>query len=261
MQETNKNYNPLISIITPSLNQGRFIKNTILSVLGQSYKNIQYIIIDGGSSDQTLSILDEYRDKIDIIISEKDKGQTDALNKGFKLAKGELVGWINSDDILYANCLESIVMLFNKKSDGAIYYSVYNDIIDGNGNKKLTLKNYIPSRSFLLNDNYDINQQASFYNNHLLGKIGYLNDELDFCMDLDLWLRLLNHGNIYSYTEASLGAFRLWEETKTTTSTFKFIKEIRKVLLSHGASYWSPNIRRTFWYQMKSIGKSLIEHN
>ncbi|OYU92630.1 MAG: glycosyltransferase, partial [Bacteroidetes bacterium B1(2017)] len=103
--------NLLFTIITPSFNQGEFIEATILSVLNQTYKNIQYIIVDGGSTDNTMDIVNKYRDSIDIIVHEKDKGQSDAINKGFKLSKGDLIGWINSDDILYPTCVENIIKL------------------------------------------------------------------------------------------------------------------------------------------------------
>ena len=115
-----------VSIVTPSYNQGQFIEETILSVLNQSYKNIQYILVDGGSTDNTMEIVNKYKGEIDVIIHEKDKGQSDAINKGFKLSDGVLVGWINSDDILYPDCIEKIVDLFRSNPDGSIYYNCNN---------------------------------------------------------------------------------------------------------------------------------------
>ena len=109
MKEENK---PLVTIVTPSYNQGQFIEETILSVLNQTYNNIQYIIIDGDSTDGTKKVLDKYKNRVDVIISEKDKGQTDAINKGFKLAKGELVGWLNSDDIFYSQYYFFILRIY-----------------------------------------------------------------------------------------------------------------------------------------------------
>ena len=127
-------FNPMVTIVTPSFNQGQFIEETILSVLNQSYENIQYILVDGDSSDKTMDVVNKYRDRIDIIIHEKDKGQSDAINKGFRLAKGELVGWINSDDILYPDCLEKIVELYNNKPEGAIFYNSKLHFIDEKSN-------------------------------------------------------------------------------------------------------------------------------
>lgn len=96
-QKMSMNETIKVSIVTPSYNQGQFIEDTILSVLNQTYKNIEYILVDGGSTDNTMDIVNKYRNKIDIVISEKDKGQSDAINKGFKLSTGKLIGWINSE--------------------------------------------------------------------------------------------------------------------------------------------------------------------
>ena len=157
--------------------------------------------MDGGSTDDTMKVVEKYRDQIDIIIHEKDKGQTDAINKGFKSAKGELVGWLNSDDTFYPDCIEKIVELYLSKPDGAIFYGSKLDFTDENGKvfKQKTIK--IPDRQFLLNENYDVLQQSSFYSNDMLKKINYLNQDLHYCMDLDLWINLLEHGSIHSYNE------------------------------------------------------------
>ncbi|TRX15850.1 glycosyltransferase family 2 protein [Flavobacterium franklandianum] len=253
------NENILITIVTPSYNQGQFIEETILSVLNQTYKNIQYIIIDGGSTDQTMNVVNKYKDQIDIIIHEKDKGQTDAINKGFKLAKGELVGWINSDDILYADCVEKVVKKYIEEPDGAIYYNRFNTMIDAKGE---VIKNYeknIPNRKYLLSINYDVIQQGSFYKKELVKKVGYLNDKNHYCMDLDLWLRLLNYGSIYNVSKCSSAGFRMWEETKTNTGKEKFLKNIREVLISNGAKYYSKSVRKTYWYELKVYVKYFLK--
>lgn len=249
----------LITIVTPSYNQGQFIEETILSVLNQTYKNIQYIVVDGGSIDQTMDVVNNYKDQIDIIIHEKDKGQTDAINKGFKLAKGELVGWINSDDILYVDCVEKIVKTYLEKRDGSIYYNRYNTMIDGKGG---VLKNYeknIPNRDYLLSINYDVIQQGSFYRRDLVEKVGYLNEKNHYCMDLDLWLRLLNHGPIYNVSNCSSAGFRMWEETKTSTGKEKFLRNIREVLILNGAKHYSKSVRKTYWYELKVYLKYLLK--
>jgi glycosyltransferase involved in cell wall biosynthesis len=249
----------LVTIVTPSFNQGQFIEETILSVLNQTYRNIQYIIVDGGSTDNTMEIVNKYRNRIDIIIHEKDKGQSDAINKGFRLAKGELVGWINSDDILYPDCVEKIVNLYLNNVEGSIFYNSNNDRIDKLGKIQSTYCKKIPNRNYLLNKNYDVVQQASFYNTLKTKKI-YLDETLNYCMDLDLWLSLLVIGPIYDCNTKSLSAFRIWEDSKTNNGGYKFLREIRKTLLKHGANTFSSNIRRTYWYEIKDILKRMIKY-
>jgi len=211
-----------VSIITPSFNQGEFIEATINSVLDQTYRNIEYIVIDGASTDNTMNILDKYRDKIDIVVSEKDNGQSDAINKGFKLANGELVGWINSDDLLDPECIQEIVNLYNINSNGSIYYGDVLNRIDKEGVLFDTKKRTIPSRDFLLNTNYSVIQQGSFYSKEILIKCNYLDESLHFCMDLDLWLKLLSFGPIYNFQKKPLASFRRWEGQKHPLETYLF---------------------------------------
>jgi len=249
---------PLVTIVTPSFNQGKFVEETILSVLNQTYKNIEYIFVDGGSNDETMQIVEKYHDKIDVIIHEKDNGQADAINKGFKLSKGELVGWINSDDILYPDCVEEIVKIYNNHPNGAIYYGSKTDFIDIDSAQFKTIKKLIPNMKYLLNNNYSIIQQGSFYNLSKVKECGNLDEELNYCMDLDLWLKLLKIGEIYSYDLKPLAAFRFDGNTKTMTGGYKFLREIRKTLLKHGAKYSSPNIIRSYWYELKYYMKKIL---
>ncbi len=254
-----KKSHPLVSIITPSFNQGQYIEETILSVLSQSYKNIQYILVDGGSTDNTMKVVEKYKAQIDIIIHEKDKGQTDAINKGFKLANGELIGWINSDDILYPDCVEKIVELYQNNPDGSIYYCSELDWIDERG--KFIDKKFIsiPNKTYLLNRKSSIIQQGSFYPNAIVEKINYLDDKIYYCMDLDLWLRLLNHGPIYSLKDKSHSAFRIYSGTKTDIGKIKFLKNIKEVILRNGAKWYSPNILiRYYFYALKYYVKLII---
>jgi len=241
-------FHPLVTIVTPSFNQGQFIEDTILSVLNQTYKNIQYIIVDGGSTDNTMEVVNKYADRIDIIIHEKDKGQSDAINKGFKLAKGELVGWLNSDDILYPDCVEKIVELYVNKPDGAIYHCSILDWINENGVFVDRKYASIPNKEYLLNYNRSIIQQGSFYPKKLVEKINYLDEKIYYCMDLELWLRLLNYGNIYSLNEKPFSAFRIHSGTKTDSGKIRFLRNIKSVILQNGAKWYSRNIIIGFYY-------------
>ncbi|MDH8701710.1 glycosyltransferase involved in cell wall biosynthesis [Dysgonomonadaceae bacterium PH5-43] len=245
------NKNIKVSIITPSYNQGQFIEHTIKSVLNQTYKNIEYIVVDGGSTDNTMEIVDRYRDKIDIVIHEKDKGQSDAINKGFKLATGTLLGWINSDDVLYPDCVEKLVEKYNAEPDGAVYYNSKLDFIDSKGNYLKTWNFKIPSRKHLLKTHYFVIQPTSFYSKEILDKINYLDEDLYYCMDLDLWLRLLEYKPIIEVGNTALGALRDWEETKSNTGNVKFLTDIRKTLLKHGANIWDKSVLKTYKESLK----------
>ena len=251
------NNNIKISIVTPSYNQGQFIEQTILSVLNQTYKNIEYILVDGGSTDNTMEIVNKYKDRIDIIISEKDKGQSDAINKGFKLATGKLAGWINSDDILYPDCVEKIVELYLNHPDGSIYYSAVLDRIDAQGKfiEKCTRK--IVDKNYLLNTNYSVIQQGSFYERNALETVNYLDENIYYCMDLDLWLRLLDVGKIYYYQEKSLAGFRRWEGTKTQQTGGKFLDDVINTINKHGAKAFSKVRLHAFYIRCRIQGGKL----
>jgi glycosyltransferase involved in cell wall biosynthesis len=246
-----------ISIVTPSYNQGQFIEATILSVLNQTYKNIEYIIVDGQSTDNTPEIIDKYRDRIAMVISEKDKGQSDAINKGFKLATGALAGWINSDDILYPDCVEKIVELYRQHPDGSIYYPSSLDFIDKTVTLLCRRTQKIPDKNYLLNVSYEVFQQGSFYNAAYLEKVGYLDENIYYCMDLDLWLRLLDYGNIYHYEGNPLAAFRIWENTKTNLSGTLFLKDTEKTINKYGAKKWSVTKWKLFYFRCRILGGKL----
>lgn len=251
---------PLVTIVTPSYNQGQFIEETILSVLNQTYKNIQYIVVDGGSTDQTMDIVYKYKDRIDFIIHEKDKGQTDAINKGFRLAKGELVGWINSDDILYPDCVEKIVELYNQNSKAVIYYHSFNDVIDENGSLVETYQHVIPDRKHLLNKNWNVIQQGSFYSRVIIEKVNYLDEGIYYCMDLDLWLKLLEHGSITCTISTAYSAFRKHNNSKTTNGNVKFWRANKQIVIKHGGTIFSENIlRRFYWYSLKRFVKIILK--
>lgn len=219
---------PLVSIITPSFNQGKFIRRTIESVLSQDYPRIEYIIIDGGSTDNTEEIINEYRNSL-IYISKKDDGQSDAINKGFKMAKGEIVGWLNSDDIYEPNCISKVVKEFVANDNiGLVYGEGY--IIDENNEK---VKKFEYTQDFdlwkLVNYSDYIMQPTTFFKASLLQKVDYLDVNLHYCMDWDLWIKLSNISEV-KYINAILACSREYGDTKTRTGKKARLEEICNLL-------------------------------
>jgi len=219
---------PLVSIITPSYNQGRFIRDTIESVLNQDYENIEYIIIDGGSTDDTLSIIKEYKGQLSYV-SEKDNGQSDAINKGFKRATGEIVAWLNSDDVYEPGCISKVVQEFEKEEKlGLLYGDGY--IIDENNNK-IKVFEYTQEFDFwkLINFWDYIMQPATFFRRSMLEKVGYLDVNLHYCMDWDLWIKLASISDV-KYLKDVLACSREYGDTKTSTGGDRRLEEIYKLL-------------------------------
>ena len=134
-----KNSHPKISIVMPSYNQAQFIERCILSVINQDYANTELIIIDGGSKDGTVDIIQKYKNKITLWISEKDRGQSDALNKGFKHCKGEIFGWLNSDDIYLPNTFKFIIEALEKNPEKNIFHG---DWLEIDSDDKIISRNF-----------------------------------------------------------------------------------------------------------------------
>lgn len=252
-----KTTTPLVTIITPTYNQGQFIEATINSVLAQSYKNIEYIIIDAMSTDATAEILEKFSGKISQVISEPDEGQSDAIVKGFKMAKGDLVGWINSDDILYPDCVEKIVAAYLKSPQAVLFYNSQFDIISEDGSFNRLVNVPIVNGDQLLRYSNTLVQPGSFYKNEALVKIGYFNKSLRFSMDLDLWIRLLKVGGAVNIGSEPIAAYREWGGTKTSTGDAKLLKERKKMLASHGAKATDKTMRSINFGLLKCYVKNL----
>ena len=237
-----KNEYPLVTLITPSYNQGDFIEATIKSVLSQTYPHIEYIVLDAMSNDQTEEILLKYKDQIGTTVRAKDKGQSDAIVKGFKLANGELVGWINSDDILSPDCVQRVVKSYVENRSSNIFYSKSVDLISKDGAKIRTFNIKEISHESLLRKSTQLIQPGSFYKKSALEAVGYLDINLKYSMDLDLWLRLLKNGSATEVPGTALASYREWEGTKTSTGDLRLMVERKRLLFNHGARFIDPTI-------------------
>jgi len=226
---------PLVSIVTPSYNQGRFIEDTILSVKNQDYPNIEHIVVDGGSNDDTLEILRKYEDEYNLKwISEPDEGQSDAVNKGFRMAEGEIIGWLNSDDVYFTRDVISYVVGEFERNLGADV--VYGDgvIIGESGlilrvtkmsqwvwNYKLLLLGYPPA------------QPSLFFRNEVITN-NKIEDDLDYAMDFEFWLRLIQNGYNFHYVNKILSGDRFHGIKKSVHNIDLLTIEKKKVLEEYG---------------------------
>ena len=207
---------PKISVITPSYNQGQFLERTILSIISQNYPNLEYIICDGGSTDNSIEIIKKYEDRITWWCSEKDKGQSNAINKGFKRATGDLVCWINSDDVLLDGALNEYASLFNNNPEASVFIG-QTLRIDGSDNVLFFYLVPKPYPFFYKNGVIRMAQQSwAWKRDKVFSSIGYLNENRHACMDIEYLMRQLRFGFKIASTNKFLGAIRLYEGTKTS---------------------------------------------
>lgn len=216
-----------ISVITPSFNQGEFLERTILSVISQDCPDLEYIVMDGGSTDQSVDIIKKYQHSIAHWTSEKDGGQTDAVNKGFSAATGDILGWLNSDDIYYPQTLMTVANYFNSHPECDVIYGMA-DYIDADDN---FISEY-PTRSWSYSELKSwcfICQPSVFFRRTVYEKFGPLDDALNFCMDYEYWLRC-GREKPFIHLQEKLAASRLHSENKTIGSRPAVLEEVVRML-------------------------------
>ncbi len=229
---------PLVSIVTPSYNQAEFLEQTIRSVLAQDYRNIEYIVVDGGSTDGSVEIIKRYADRIATWVSEPDQGQSDAINKGFRMATGEIVAWLNSDDLYFPDAVSTIVRRFEEQPNLGLSYGdcVF---VDREGAFARYFTEVEPYNEFRLRNCSDyIMQPTTFFRRDLLLEIGLLNESLHFTMDWDLWCRFAENGCGVHYEPKLIAATRVYPETKTSAGGGTRLLEIKGTLKRHSTSWW-----------------------
>lgn len=211
-----------ISVITPSYNQGSFIEETILSVLNQNYSNLEYIIIDGGSTDNTIEIIKKYESKITYWISEKDSGQSEAINKGLKIATGDIITWLNSDDYYEPKIFEKIETIFMKNENVSIVHGKAHLFGENIKNRLIGLDCDIPYHHYLSFMRFP--QPSSFFSKSIIDKISPVNNKLHYAMDFELVVKsVLLNGAIIRINDV-LSNYRIHKHSKTNDD-LKFLNE------------------------------------
>ena len=227
----------MVSIITPSYNQANYLEETIRSVLEQDYPNIEYIIIDGGSTDGSKEVIKKYADRLAYWISEPDQGQTDAINKGFNKARGDILAWINSDDSYLQYAISEAVEYLQTHPETGMVYGDAN-LIDERGN----IIGKFPARQTgynrLRRGFVHIPQQASFFRADLWRQVGPLDPSFYFAMDYDLWVRLARLSPIEYYPKLWAN-FRLHSSGKSIISDDRCWPEMLRVHFREGGNRFS----------------------
>lgn len=241
-------YNPLVSIITPVLNGFRYLEPCLQNVLNQTYPHIEHIFVDGGSIDGTLEMLASYQARYPErvrFISEPDRGAEEAWNKGWKMARGKIFGWLGVDDVYEPEAIQTIVEFFRANPDAYFVFGECNQIDEGGkligraGTKDFDLDKAI-------NDWHYINCPSAFYRREVIEKVGFMDTSIHAC-DLDYWIRV---GKVFKMhrIEKVLSNFRIH---KDSTSGAKgadkmYAREGFIISRRHGGSLFSPRARRYF---------------
>ena len=217
----------LVSIVTPSFNQARYLEATIQSVLSQDYPHIEYIVIDGASTDGSVEIIKKYENRLAYWVSEKDSGQADAINKGLARAKGEIIAWLNSDDYYLPNVISSVVKIFEENPDVAM---VYADMlaVDEHGQTINALKYKQLSLEDLLCFQI-IGQPAVFFRREVYEKTGGLDTAFHFLLDHHLWIQIAKQGKILHVSQ-TWAAARYHAEAKNRAKAAEFGREAFRIL-------------------------------
>ena len=225
---------PKISIITPSYNQVEFLGRAIESVLNQNYPNLEYIIIDGGSTDGSKELIESYADKLTYWESAKDKGQYYAINKGFEKSTGEIMAWLNSDDMYFNGALATVAEIFGNFNDVNWVMgvpTVFDEkdraiVADRNRKRKCSRFHYFASTDYEW-----IQQESTFWNRALWEKAGaFINTEYKLAADFELWMRFYQHSKL-DILDSLIGGFRMRKSNqKTLESVNEYLNEAQKII-------------------------------
>lgn len=235
---------PLVSIVSPSFNQARYLEEAMQSVLAEEYSQLEYIIIDGGSKDGSVDLIKRYTDRLAYWSSEPDRGQADALNKGLSRARGKYMAWLNADDRMKPNAAREAVSFLEAHPEVGMVYGDA-EFIDANGRVIGRFASRQTDYRRLLRGYVHIPQQAAFWRAELWQQVGPLDPSLSFAMDYDLWVRLAKISKL-KYLPRPWAQFRLHADSKTIQNDMRAWEDMLKVYRREGGSFFSIIVAK-FW--------------
>jgi hypothetical protein len=253
---------PRVSVVVPSYNQGRFIEETIRSVLLQGYPNLELIVVDGGSRDETVDVLRRYEPWLAYWVSEKDRGQTHAINKGLERVTGEIFSYLNSDDLLTPGALRAVVQGFRAHPEADVVYGrcVY---IDEGGAEQFTVQaRFDGFRDYLriwdrLNRREFLTQPEVFCRTRAVVDAGGFREELRSVMDLEMWLRLLSRGHVFRPVDAPVAKFRMYAAQKSSVDPgYELCRVVEEYV--RGSGLVSPEEQTALLAELKEAKAHLL---
>jgi glycosyltransferase involved in cell wall biosynthesis len=226
---------PLVSVITPTLNAARYLGATIDSVKSQDYPFVEHIVVDGGSTDETVEIVHRASDVVLVRRAVSDQAQS--VNLGFQIARGDVIGWLNADDLYLEGAIGRAVQALHERPDAAMVYANYLEI-DSTGHETQRL----PSKPFdlksMLNEGNQIPHPTVFVRRLILEELGFVSPEFQYAMDYDLWLRIAKRHPV-AYIDDYWAAFRIHGESKSGRHSPQFYSEMRAISRANGGSFFS----------------------
>lgn len=247
----NKTELPKITVVTPSFNQGAYLEQTIRSVLLQDYPNLEYLIIDGGSQDNSVEIIQKYEPWLAYWVSEPDRGQSHAINKGFARATGEIMCWLNSDDYFTPDTLQTVAKLLSA-STGNVALVGHAVVVFSDGRAPVLVKGRYENRLRMLKfwKGYQMHQASIFWRREAFEKVGFLREDLHLIMDFDYWARLAKH---FSFTNVDqVLSYCTWHPAAKTSDN---CVGAQQDMWERRFSYWGPIWKPDFWEMQASAIK------
>lgn len=235
---------PRLSIVTPSFNQAEYLERTIRSILDQNYPNLEFFIVDGGSTDGSIEIIRKYSDRITWWVSERDDGQVAAINKGLKRATGDWIGWQNSDDLYYPGAFDNFAKMAikNPKADLIIGDII---LIDENDRRIREMLYVTPTYNSLVAEGMVLANQAAFWRRSLHRDLGFLNEKYQYSFDYEWFLRVASRSKSV-HSRFFWGGFRLHNDTKSNLNAEAFSRENKAILANANFS-----LLKKFFYKLR----------